>query len=198
MPRTEEANQRIRDERREQVLTAARQVFARKGFTDTKIADIAAAAGISHGLAYRYFDSKEAVFTELVERALAGATRLAYAAQMQPGTPWERLRWLVEQILPGMIEKPEYTPVTLHAISNEAVPAEVRERAVRQSLVTRDVVRQLIVEGQAAGQVVAGDPDRLTILFLSCIQGLGQAAAFMREFFPVFPDAEMVLRILKP
>src|SRR5579883_985671 len=55
MPRTEEANQRIREERKEQVIWAAAQVFARKGLSDTRIVDIAAAAGISHGLAYRYF-----------------------------------------------------------------------------------------------------------------------------------------------
>ena len=107
MPRTEEANQRIRDERREQVLQAAAGVFARKGLADTKIVDIAAAAGISHGLAYRYFTSKEEVFAELVGRSLNGVTRLTEEVLQQPGTPWDKLRWITEQTLAGMRRRPE-------------------------------------------------------------------------------------------
>ena len=57
-PRTEESNQRIREEQRERILEAARMIFAHKGFTDTKMTDIAAAAGVSYGLAYHYFKDK--------------------------------------------------------------------------------------------------------------------------------------------
>src|SRR5258707_11028498 len=95
MPRTEQAYERIRDERREQVIQAAAQVFARKGLADTKIADIAAAADISHGLVYRYFKSKEEVFAAVVERAVQGINRVAQEALQQPGTPLDQLRWFL-------------------------------------------------------------------------------------------------------
>jgi AcrR family transcriptional regulator len=45
-PRTEEVNERIRDEQREKILDAARRVFARKGFAATKMADVAAGASV--------------------------------------------------------------------------------------------------------------------------------------------------------
>jgi AcrR family transcriptional regulator len=60
-------------QRREAILTAAKRVFAKKGFHATTVADIAKAARISYGSIYWYFDSKEALFHELMdaeERAL--------------------------------------------------------------------------------------------------------------------------------
>ena len=54
MPRTPEANQRLREAQRTKILASARSVFARKGMEAT-ITDIAAEAQISLGLAYRYF-----------------------------------------------------------------------------------------------------------------------------------------------
>jgi AcrR family transcriptional regulator len=68
MPRPSTENQRIRDERHRHLLRAAARVFARKGLMATTISDIAAAAHVSHGLAYHYFASKEEIFRQLVTR----------------------------------------------------------------------------------------------------------------------------------
>ena len=67
MPRTEEANQQIREEQRTKILAAAAKVFARKGKAAT-MADVATETGISQGLAYRYFASKEEILTTLVKQ----------------------------------------------------------------------------------------------------------------------------------
>ena len=58
MPRSEEANTRIREGQRKRLMDAAIRVFARKGLAAAKMADIAAEAGASYGLAYHYFESK--------------------------------------------------------------------------------------------------------------------------------------------
>ena len=54
--------------RREEILDAARRVFAERGFKGTTIADIAEAAGIALGTIYLYFSSKDAVFEALSQR----------------------------------------------------------------------------------------------------------------------------------
>ena len=61
MPRTEQAFEEMRAMANRKILDAARRVFARKGLGAT-ISDIAEEAGVSQGLAYRYFSSKEAIF----------------------------------------------------------------------------------------------------------------------------------------
>lgn len=61
----ESARARQRTRAKEKLLGAAKQVFEEKGFLKTRVSDIAAQAGVSHGLFYNYFDSKNAIFQEL-------------------------------------------------------------------------------------------------------------------------------------
>jgi len=60
---TDEAKER----RREVILSAAKRVFAKKGYHATTIADVAKAARISYGSVYWYFDSKDALFHALMD-----------------------------------------------------------------------------------------------------------------------------------
>lgn len=54
--------------RREEILAAARRVFAARGFRGTTIADIAEEAGVALGTIYLYFPSKQTVFAALNEQ----------------------------------------------------------------------------------------------------------------------------------
>jgi AcrR family transcriptional regulator len=54
-------------QRREEILAAAKAVFAARGFHDTTIADVAKAAGISYGSIYWYFESKDELFHALMD-----------------------------------------------------------------------------------------------------------------------------------
>ena len=204
-PRTEESNQRIREEQRERILKAARTIFAHKGFTDTKMTDIAAAAGVSYGLAYHYFKDKEEIFTRLVEWALNGALGLMQQALEMPGTPWDRLHWFLSRSLQGVQEEPEAFMVVLQAFTNDMVPQEAREIAWKQTEASEKAFRQLIVEGQAAGQVVAGNPDQLTTILAWCIQGMALNVGFLNHppssdskyLSTGLPSADDILRLLK-
>src|SRR5258708_24544991 len=86
MPRTPEANQRIREAQRAKILESARSVFARKGMEAT-ITDIAAEAQISLGLAYRYFADKEAIFSELVKQTVPDDSAEFQKLVEMPETP---------------------------------------------------------------------------------------------------------------
>jgi AcrR family transcriptional regulator len=63
-----------RAERREQLLAAATQAFARGGFAATSLDDIAQAAGISRVLLYRHFDSKTDLYRAVLDRAIQRLT----------------------------------------------------------------------------------------------------------------------------
>jgi AcrR family transcriptional regulator len=80
-----------KEQRRDDILAAAKRVFARKGYASTTIADIAKAAGLSYGSIYWYFDSKDALFHELMdaeERALRDAVAARLSA-LPSGTDGE-------------------------------------------------------------------------------------------------------------
>lgn len=69
MPRTKEQFKEIREKTKQNIIDAALKLFAQRGYYGTSIADIAKEAGISKGLAYNYFKSKndlaEAIFSQL-------------------------------------------------------------------------------------------------------------------------------------
>ncbi|MBI3301013.1 MAG: TetR/AcrR family transcriptional regulator [Deltaproteobacteria bacterium] len=59
--------QRRKEKTRQELLAAAKTVLAEKGYHNTKVADIAAAADIGVGTFYLYYSTKDALFLELVE-----------------------------------------------------------------------------------------------------------------------------------
>jgi len=198
LPRTEEANQRIREEQRAKILDAARKVFARKGMAAT-MADVAAAAEVSQGLAYRYFASKEAIFHVLVEQAVQSGIAGIQRIPKMPGTPGERLGFLVSMAWEGRREHPENYQLMYQVLDDEATSDDIRELISRQGQTYLEVLRQLIVDGQASGEVAEGDPDQLVIVFLSCLDGLSRQALREPEWVKKhFPETEIILRIFKP
>jgi AcrR family transcriptional regulator len=58
-------------ERRLQILAAAREVFAKRGYHQTTIDDIVLSAGVARGTFYLYFEDKRAVFSDLIDRFAA-------------------------------------------------------------------------------------------------------------------------------
>jgi len=59
-----------RQERRESILAAAAAAFARNGYAATSMADISTAAGVSHLIVYRHFDSKDALYRAVLDDAI--------------------------------------------------------------------------------------------------------------------------------
>lgn len=74
--RSEPVRRMRRDERREQILSAATRAFARAGFAATSLDDVAGEADITRVMLYRHFDSKADMYRAALDRActqLAGA-----------------------------------------------------------------------------------------------------------------------------
>ena len=200
MPRTPEANQRIREAQRAKILESARSVFARKGMEAT-ITDIAAEAQISIGLAYRYFADKEEIFSELIKQTVPeGSAGLQKLVEM-PVTAGERLATLISRILGarGQREPLEAHQLLHHALDTGAMPEETREWLSKRYQMLLTTMRQLIVEGQVEGSVTPGDPDQLVAVMSACLDGLTRWALRDPEQFRTYvPDARIVLRLFQP
>lgn len=197
-PRTPEENQQIREERRETILRAAAGVFATMGLGPTKISHIAQAAGVSYGLVYHYFGSKEAVFAGLVEQGARATESLAAYLLQQEGPAWQRLRWLTSTMSDGLRERPELFIISLEPLTKAAVSPEIREVARAGNDHLKEAVKTLIVQGQAEGLMTPGDPDALANLYLSCLNGMATTVLAFRPESPSFPDTDVILRMLKP
>ncbi len=196
MPRSEETWQRIREEQRAHILEAAKRVFARKGPTAT-MDDIASESSVSHGLAYRYFANKEAIFSTLVVQTLQAPSAGLQSFLEMEGSPGERLTLLVARFVESR-QHPESYQLLDQVLSAEATPDELREVVHRRGQELQGVLRQLIVEGQITGEVATGDPDQLVRAIFACLDGLIRWATYDPEHYKEhFPDASIFLRMLK-
>ncbi len=198
MPRTEAANQRLRETQREKILDAARQVFARKGLSAT-MADIAAEAAISHGLAYHYFTNKEALFQALVEHTLQERCAALQRFREIPLPPGERLDFLLTRLIEHRREHPEVAQLHEQVQNAEATPPALREQARQVNQEFANLLRQFIVEGQRDQSVIDADPDQLLTAVAATLDGLTRLAMNNPERFRQhFPDASIILAMLKP
>jgi AcrR family transcriptional regulator len=71
-PRTPEQFEEIRESRKQQIMDAALELFAMQGYANCSIAQLASHSGISKGLMYNYFESKEALLVALIEDGMSG------------------------------------------------------------------------------------------------------------------------------
>jgi AcrR family transcriptional regulator len=70
-PRTAKQFKEIREEKKNLIMDVALECFAKEGFHNTTITHIARKAGISKGLMYNYFESKEQLLSEIINRSMA-------------------------------------------------------------------------------------------------------------------------------
>jgi hypothetical protein len=86
-----------------------------------------------------------------------------------------------------------------HVLGDAATPTVLWEQAMQIGRGFADLFRQLIVEGQALGEVRDGDPDQLVTAILAMLDGLSRLASSNPDrFHQHFPDARIVLGLLLP
>jgi AcrR family transcriptional regulator len=100
------------EQRRQQILDAARRCFARKGFYETSMQEVFRESGLSAGAVYRYFKSKN----ELVQSISAGALSRFLAVVDEA---------LAEEPVPGLDEMAARLAVTVLELSADDGPARV-------------------------------------------------------------------------
>src|SRR5215472_1405130 len=103
-------------EKPQQIVEAAVRVFARKGYFNSRVSDIASEAGIAAGTIYLYFDTKEDILITLFREKMAGfveALRRAIGEERDAVAKVQRLVRLHFQILEEQPELAEVVQIEL-------------------------------------------------------------------------------------
>ncbi|HVM09652.1 MAG TPA: TetR family transcriptional regulator [Acidimicrobiales bacterium] len=138
-------------DRREEIVRAAHELFARDGYAETRMTDIAAAAGVTKGLLYWYFDSRDALIAEIVRDARRRLRDAQRAAVEGVDDPLERLYLGTAAAVRFVIAN-----FRLYQVSEGLTP-QVREVAGKSSMVHARDAAATIEEGQKLGVVRAHD-----------------------------------------
>lgn len=172
----QERKERERERRRQQILVAAKRVFAEKGFSRATMEDVATEAELSPGTIYIYFKNKDELYASLSLRVLKYLfIRLQHVKNEDGLNPEQRIA-LLEQALYDVYE---FDPLILinmfHLQSSETVmnlsPELVDEI---QSLSSRSirVMADMFAKGIKQGLMIKRDPVRLAEILWALFSGV--------------------------
>lgn len=175
MARSSIKNEQLRERSKEKILTAALELFAKKGLAATRIQDIAAEAGISAGLMYRHYSTKDDIFVELITDALDKMSAATSELLDMPISGKLKIQKAIEAMYETITSSERYRQ-TSRLISEASISEAIPEAAKEMVLDKRDqpyqIFKQIIEQGQREGDVVDGDPYELAVLFWSTLNGL--------------------------
>lgn len=157
--------------RKQQLLDAAAELFADRGYAATRIADICTAAGVAKGLFYWYFPTKGALFAELV-RTMRLRLRRAQGAVLDPTTD------AVTRIADGADASVRF--MAAHAAYFALLDVERTDPDVAAVLdegagVYLDDVRRLVQEGQRAGDIADAPASLVAVGVLGAVSSFSNS-----------------------
>jgi AcrR family transcriptional regulator len=199
MPRKASQNDEIRGARRREILRAAARVFADKGIREAKVGDIARAAGLSHGLIYHYFESKDAILEAILEEKLAQMQALMAESKDGGGPILDRIVRNFESWMAHVVAEPEMALVVTQTVVNRALPDRLRERLQ----LTVEAAFQLLVanltEGQRRGEITKDVPaDELATAVVALMRGLTLFHEVQLVSPRPVPRSDVLIRMLRP
>ena len=182
-----------KEKRRNEILAAGLDLFIRKGYAATKISDIAQRVGMSAGLLFHYFESKEKLYEELIGYGVSGPMSVM---ELNSEEPIRFFEMVAEQIF-GIIRTDPFSVkmfvLMSQAFYNEAAPQSVKEMLQGFDIYTPTI--PLIERGQADGTIREGDPYALAIAYWCAIQGIAEQMAMVPN--APCPESGWVVDILR-
>ena len=140
-------------ERRAEIVRATATLFRAKGYRGTSLADVAAAVGIDRATIYYYFDSKEALFDEIVSDLVRANLAVAEAIRDGDEPAPDKLRRLVTGLMASYAE--HYPFLYVYLQENLAHVGERRRAWSRDMRVVNrryeSAVEAIIADGMEAG-----------------------------------------------
>ena len=154
------------DTGRVRITDAAAALFLDKGYAQTTLRDIAAAAGIKAGSIYYHFDSKESLFLDILRQGIAVMVDAFEQAERiaADSTPGERVATHVRAHLSALFEHGPYT--ANHVSAFHVAPETVRSEVVADRDRYEAMWTRLLAELRASGRLADGLDLGLTRLTL--------------------------------
>jgi AcrR family transcriptional regulator len=157
---------------REDIMAAAKKVFARTGFHGTTIADVALEAQLPFGTVYQYFDSKDALFQALIAAEEYGLRTHVAVALAASGARFGYAEAPFRATLRATFEFFDADRASTKLLFRDAFAQDKRFDKQLGGIYERwiDDIESLIVAAQKGGEVVAAPP-RLVAFTLSALIG---------------------------
>ena len=173
-PRGQKQNEQMRGKAIEKISKAALAVFAEYGYHGATMKQIAQVTGLSYGLVYHYFPSKEKMFREIIDSSLDRSLNATVMLLDMPGSAWEKIEnlsdFLVRETLTG--DSFLYFLIVLQAMTQgKSIPGFL-DHVAKKIERYYDTLAPIIHQAQKSGDAVQGDSRVLAAAYFSFLQGL--------------------------
>ena len=177
-PRTPEQFEEMREEKKEIILNTALKLFADKGYHATSISAIAKEAGISKGLMYNYFESKESLLIKLYESYLE-----MFMEMINPNHDDEISNEEMEHFLKAMVDSmgtdSEYWKLYIQMSLQKGVLQVIDEKIEATEMIKNQLA--LIYKYFAER---FENPTHEMLFFSSILKGFSVQYVYAPEYFP--------------
>lgn len=139
-------------ERRKQILKAAVEAFAEKGFHATRVGDVARRAGVAYGLIYHYFESKDDLLETIFSENWAIFTKVLDELRADPSLPAvEKLSRVAGLLVDALQVVPGTMQVIIQEVSRSARFVQPEKLSAFQAAF--EAIEAIVAQGQEAGQI---------------------------------------------
>ena len=160
MAATQDPQERAKQERRRQIMNAAKHVFAEAGYHGASIHAIIEKAQIARGTFYLYFESKAAVFDSILDQAMADLRARIHRIEVDDKSAPAPQVQLREQVMATLDFVVRDRPLAILLLSAGHTPdAEAAERLDQFFAEVRDLLRRAMESGMEIGLLRKVDPE---------------------------------------
>lgn len=176
----------MREETRAQIISSAIRLFAQHGYAHTSMRRIAGGAGISSGLSYHYFDSKEALLNGVFEHIMAGIDREILVVLTTTPVVGQAVG-IVRTVSQMLKEEPDFWRLFYALRSQPAVDALLGNRFIEKTNALRSC---LIASFEAQGHP---NPTLKGYVAYCLIEGMNQQFLLDPEHYPLDDVVEEII-----
>lgn len=178
----------LRESSKERIESAALELFAHNGYGHTSISQIANAAGISKGLMYNYYESKEALLRAIVQKGFEMGDGMVADGQMAaPDDPVAMLRFFVETAFQQVQAHFQYVKLLSSLAFQEDVMATVRDDVERKK------AEHLALGKTIFGQLGYPHPEEQALYFAATMDGVFLHYQLDPEGYPLERMQQMII-----
>jgi len=196
MPKTKEQIELIKNESKAKIVDAGLKLFIEKGLLATSVSEIATLAGISKGLMYHYYKSKEELYYELVSNAINSSIDYMLAIFNLEKSPKEKIKLISRQMMDN-INRDHKIAKYFVFINRFLITEKTSEKApelIENAYIPLELTEKIISEGQRLEQFNLGDSRSMAMLYWSAIHGLCAHKLIQGDKF-VVPDLELLEKL---
>lgn len=161
----------VTEERKNQILDAAQQTFAKQGFHKTRMADIAETSGLSKGALYLYFDSKDAIILSLLEKVFEPEIKDLKSLLHEDRSAEEKLLLYAERAGQDMLAMLKWMPLLYDFLALAFRQQKTKKLISRYYRKHLELLESLIQQGIDTGEFQADSAVDAAITMGSIIEG---------------------------